>query len=149
MEADMGAANLPDLRMKSTPENTRANKIRKLLEKGYTPPQIAKAMAKRGMGTEKTIRRQAQKLAGQEKGFLFGQLSEVRGMGLTAAPDAMNGLIRRARAGRPDAVKLLFEVTGIHNPKMQHEHSGDISIRLELPRPTPPKAIDSEATEVS
>lgn len=37
---------------------------------------------------------------------------------------------------RTDATKLLFETTGFHNPRVQHEHSGDIKVSLSMPRPT-------------
>jgi hypothetical protein len=45
-------------------------------------------------------------------------------------PQATQALARRAGRGRPDAIKLAYEVTGFHNPKVQHEHSGDISISI-------------------
>jgi len=50
---------------------------------------------------------------------------------------AVAGLNRRAARGRVDAVKLLFESSKFHSPKMQHEHSGEVHIKLDLPRPTP------------
>lgn len=55
-------------------------------------------------------------------------------MGLIPATEA---LTRRAAKGRPDAIKLLYEASGFHNPRVKHEHSGDIKITLEsVPRPT-------------
>jgi len=42
---------------------------------------------------------------------------------------------RAGRTGRTDAVKLLAEMSGFHNPRVQHQHSGEIKIKLELPRP--------------
>jgi hypothetical protein len=42
---------------------------------------------------------------------------------------------RKARAGRVDAIKLLFEASGLHNPRVQHEHSGEVTIKVEMPRP--------------
>jgi hypothetical protein len=126
----------------------RSDKIRRLLDQGYKPRQIAKVMARRGMGKHPAILRQAYQLAGQNKNFQEHQAARAKGIILSDMEGIMSGLLRRARTGRPDAVKLALEMTGVHNPKMQHEHSGDISIRLELPRPTPPKAIDVPDADV-
>jgi hypothetical protein len=47
-------------------------------------------------------------------------------------------LRRRASRGNPTAIRLLFEATGFHNTKVKHEHSGDITVKLEgIPRPEP------------
>jgi hypothetical protein len=32
--------------------------------------------------------------------------------------------------------KLLLEITGYHNPKVRREHSGEIKIKIDMPRPT-------------
>jgi len=48
---------------------------------------------------------------------------------------AGQALGKRAKRGRPDAIKLLYEASGFHNPRVKHEHSGDIKISLEMPRP--------------
>jgi hypothetical protein len=42
----------------------------------------------------------------------------------------------RAKRGRIDAAKLLMESTGFHNPRVKHEHSGDIKLTLNIPRPS-------------
>jgi hypothetical protein len=105
-------------------------------------------MAKRGMGKYRVLLSQAYQLAGRNKTYQELKAAELKGHLLSNVDGIASGLSRRARTGRPDAVKLALEVTGIHNPKMQHEHSGDISIRLELPRPTPPKAIDVPDADV-
>lgn len=48
---------------------------------------------------------------------------------------ASRALVRRASAGRPDAIKLLFEASGFHNPRVRHEHSGEVTIKVDMPRP--------------
>jgi hypothetical protein len=41
---------------------------------------------------------------------------------------------KRAKAtGRQPEVKLAYEASGFHNPRVAHEHSGDITI---IPRPS-------------
>lgn len=43
---------------------------------------------------------------------------------------------KRAKAtGRQPEVKLAYEASGFHNPRVAHEHSGDITIKLDIPRP--------------
>jgi hypothetical protein len=53
-------------------------------------------------------------------------------VGLVPATHALAG---RAARGRPDAIKVLFEASGFHNPRVRHEHSGEIKIKLDMPRP--------------
>lgn len=50
-------------------------------------------------------------------------------------PAMGEALAKRAKRGRVDAIRLALEVTGVHNPRVRHEHSGDISISLKMPRP--------------
>jgi hypothetical protein len=51
------------------------------------------------------------------------------------------------RTGKPDAVKLVFEATGFYSPRVQHEHSGDINIKLQIPRPA--GEIEASAEDVT
>jgi hypothetical protein len=46
---------------------------------------------------------------------------------------------RAVHLGKPDAIKLLMEASGFHNPRVDHKHSGDINIKLTIPRPELPK----------
>lgn len=40
-------------------------------------------------------------------------------------------ILRKARAGRVDAIKLVYEATGYYNPRLvQHEHTGEIQITI-------------------
>jgi hypothetical protein len=151
----IGMAGLPATKDQSTPspreQKTLAQQavVAGLLAQGIRHTEIAKRL---GRGDKEKIRywrKRIRNWAYDSDRFQQMVAREAKGELTLGLGKATQGLIRRAGAGRPDAVKLLFEAQGFHNPKMQHEHSGDISIRLELPRPTPPKAIDSEATEVS
>lgn len=53
-------------------------------------------------------------------------------VGLTPTVAAM---AQRGARGRVDAGKLIMEASGFHNPKVKHEHSGEIKVKLEMPRP--------------
>lgn len=53
-----------------------------------------------------------------------------------AVPKTTQALISVAtKRKRVDAIKLVMEASGFHNPRIQHEHSGDIQITLSMPRP--------------
>jgi hypothetical protein len=65
----------------------------------------------------------------------IGQRAQA--MMVSGLPAASEALMKRASRGRPDAIKLAFEASGFHNPRVKHEHSGDIKISLDMPRPKP------------
>lgn len=62
---------------------------------------------------------------------------------MLGAIPAGKGLAKRA-SRKTDAAKLTFEMTGLHNTKVKHEHSGDIKISLDVPRP---RFVDAEAQD--
>jgi hypothetical protein len=55
---------------------------------------------------------------------------------LVGLKPAVRGLAGRAARGRPDAARVILEASGFHNPRVKHEHSGEIKIKLDIPRPT-------------
>lgn len=56
----------------------------------------------------------------------------------------MDAVVKRAKRGRIDAAKVVFEVTGFHNPRVQHEHSGEIEVKITgLNRPSTVETQDS------
>jgi hypothetical protein len=59
------------------------------------------------------------------------QLTMMIGVG-----PALRALNARANSRNVQAIKLLLEATGVHNPRVRHEHSGEIKIKFEAPRPT-------------
>jgi hypothetical protein len=64
---------------------------------------------------------------------LAARLKLISILGLGAAIKALN---RKAAAGRVDGIKLVFESSGFYNPRVQHEHGGDIKITIRnAPRP--------------
>lgn len=66
---------------------------------------------------------------------------------MAGLPEASAALARRAGRGNVPAIKLVYEATGLHNPRVQHEHSGDITIHMDIPRPTFTQDVDSTAVE--
>jgi hypothetical protein len=107
------------------------------LADGRTPAQLAKELAPhdkakrkrlrakfRYMGTKANIREHAGVIANAE--LTLGVLP------------ATNALVRKAAAGRVDAIKLVFEASGYYNPRTQVEHSGEVQITIKtINRPEP------------
>ena len=54
--------------------------------------------------------------------------------------DVAESLGKVAVSGKYQSQKLLLEATKFHNPKVDHNHSGDIKITVEMPRP--PRRVD-------
>lgn len=61
---------------------------------------------------------------------------EVQVSFMVGLPPAGRALSNRSAARDVRAIKLLLEATGVHNPRIQHEHSGEIRIKFDIPRPT-------------
>jgi hypothetical protein len=114
----------------------RKAKIMSLLDKGYTAEEIALHIAGKRNRYFRHVRGRIQRMASMDEEYQIGIGHQVNGAAIMELPSIMDGVIRRAQRGRVDAAKLIFEMTGLHNPKVQHEHSGDIQITLaSVPRP--------------
>lgn len=105
------------------------------LKQGMTSGEIALQMAPDDEARQKYIRGLARRLLAQHPELQERQHTEVHGILQEGLIPATEALARRAARGRPDAIKLLYEASGFHNPKVKHEHSGDIQINLNMPRP--------------
>jgi hypothetical protein len=113
---------------------------------GMGPADIAKEIVEEGSedwrARRKAIRRKCQLLLRSDKVAIEIASTAKSQMVMDLLP-ATKALGRRAKKGRPDAIKLLFEASGFHNSKVKHEHSGDIAVTLNMPRP--PARVDHEA----
>jgi hypothetical protein len=102
---------------------------------GKRPWQIAKQLAKGDLKKTRSLNKRIRRLMWNDAWMAHA----VEGYKRAAAIDAITtrpALAKRASRGRTDAHKLLLEVSGLHNPRVQHEHSGDIRISLTtVPRP--------------
>ena len=110
-------------------------KVVELLQQGWQPRDLARKLG--GNDSKKTRRLLGRILraAGSSEQYFQDQSAQASGALVAALPEASDALMRRAARGRVDAVKLAFEVTGFHNPKVKHEHSGKIEINLSMGRP--------------
>lgn len=104
------------------------------LSKGLTPPEIARKLAPDNRELRKKIRRKVyymlQKDAVIQKRLRDRAQAEV----LMGMVPAAKGLAKRGTR-RTDAAKLVFEMTGLHSTRVDHKHSGDVKITLDIPRP--------------
>src|SRR5205085_2327011 len=95
-----------------------------LISQGLTPPQIARRLAPDDKKRQKLLRAKLWRMAGRDEKLhkmLAERAQAILIMGLGPAVAALSG--RAGRTGRPDAVKLLMEASGFHNPKVNHDHS--------------------------
>lgn len=145
---------------KKAPPNKRprAEVIRELLAKGWTGSEIARKLAPNDARRRKVIRGQVARVAEADREYQEREAMLARQTLTEGLDGAAQALVKRAHRGRPDAIKLLFEAHGFHNPKVKHEHSGDIEIRLAMPRPAPvdnpalasgpePEVVDADVVE--
>jgi hypothetical protein len=109
--------------------------VTELLADGWTPAKIARKLAPDDEKKRKRLRHRIRRMmyapAVQERVAANAKAESVAYLGAS-----VQALGRKAAAGRVDAMKLLFESTGYHNTKTQHEHTGEIQINIKgLPRP--------------
>lgn len=136
--------------MARTPTKTEPKSLSKgqeallrALERGERPPEIAKRLYPND-------KRKAKKLRSRLWYKLRHDIDLQKAIVERGQANLMLGIIPAtvglsSRAGRKtDAAKYVLEATGVHNPKVKHEHSGEISIKLDIPRP---KFVDATASD--
>jgi len=144
-------ANLPAVREPEAPiQPSRGDEaIVDLLEKGLTPGQIAAKLAPQDKKRRKHLRTKIRRKLARDPLLQQAIYERSHGVLLAGLPAAAAALTRRAVRGNPRAITLLLEATGFHNPRLhKHEHSGEVSVRLAMPRPVdtePP--VDAEVVE--
>lgn len=112
------------------------------LAKGFTAEEIALHIVGKRNRNFRRIRGQVRRVMAEAEEFQRDMGLRGRGVMVEGLEGAAEALVRRAHRGRPDAIKLLFEATGFHNPRVQHEHSGEIEIKMTaIPRPP---AVDED-----
>lgn len=105
------------------------------LADGKTAPQIARRLAKGDRKKAQQIRAKLRRWACQPE-FRQAIFDVANGNMILALPGVTDAALTRAALyGKPDSVKLVWEATGFHNPKVSHEHSGDIQLHINIPRP--------------
>lgn len=128
-------ANLPDRPKQSSVKPARAEKIRRYLHKGYTPQEAAKKTVPKPGRKQRLALRQAYRILATDQTLQQAIAEEAKGILVRGVPVASTAVTKRASRGRVDAAKLVFEASGFYNPRIQHEHSGDIKVTIDIPRP--------------
>lgn len=109
--------------------------IIRLLAKGYTPHEIALHIAKKPGRNYRRLKGQVLRVAAESQEFRADQALASEGAAIMELPAVAEAVVRRAKRGRVDAAKFIFEMTGVYNPKVKHEHTGGVDIRLVMTRP--------------
>jgi hypothetical protein len=130
--------SLPDVPNKSSlskKEIKERHKVGDLLASGVPYTKIAEKMAKGDKQKAKIWRQKIRRWAASDPIIQTYIGDGTKGTIILGLPTASQALVKRASRGRVDAIKLMFEASGFHNPRVQHEHSGDIKVTIDIPRP--------------
>lgn len=122
----------------------RYSAIVKLLRAGWQPREIAERFAPDNPKKARHLIREAQRIAGLDPQVRAYYTQAAAGILVSSIPEAAEGLADRAAGGRPDAAKLLFEATGFHNSRVDHNHTGEVKLTLDMPRPP---AVDADVED--
>lgn len=127
----------PHLPAKQSSESDQVHEaIIACLAKKMTPAQIAKHMYPEDKKARKAMRARIWRMVRSDVNFHTKVAQQAKAQMVVDLLPATEALGKRAKRGRPDAIKLLMEASGFHNPRVKHEHSGDIKVTLDMPRPT-------------
>lgn len=133
---DLEMANLSKSRASSSlPDLTKGQEVLlECFERGETPADIAKRKYPKDAAKRKALRRKLWRTL-QRDSRLQQAVAERGKANLTLGIiPATIGLANRG-GRKTDAARVVLEATGVHNPRVQHEHSGDVNITLNIPRP--------------
>lgn len=111
---------------------------------GQKPADIARKLAKGNKRKAAALRKRVWHLVQQDARLAAKVHHRAHGVATVGLIPAVKGLSERAARGRPDAVKPLMEVTKFHEPRKQVEHSGEVRITMDVPRP---KRVEQEMDE--
>lgn len=125
------------------------------LAAGLSPPEIAKRLAVKNGKTPKQYRALIRKRIERHEHLRLAIGEVAHAEAAIALIPAIRALGRRAGRGNVNAIKLLAEITGFHNPRdSTTTHQGEITINLAgIPRPRQleggpgTEVIDAEVVE--
>lgn len=145
----MAMAGLPVQVDSQTLPQERIEALAEQLAMGYHPRDIARRLHPHNPREMRKARRRIEQAIKSDPRLYANVLDHVRTDIMSGVGPAVRGLIKRAKSGNPQASRLILEIAGVHNPRVKHEHQGDIKIKLEgLPRPKFERAsIDDEIVD--
>lgn len=141
-------ANLPaTLAERSTQPDPWVDKIADLIRHGWTSGEIARKMHPKNPRKQKVLRGRIRRTIALHAELAGQAAMESHGIAIEALPEMTEALVSRAKRGRTDSIKLAYELTKFHNPRITHDHTGEIKIKLEgLTRPE--RTVDSTAASL-
>lgn len=116
------------------------------LRAGHGVGGTARKLARGDKDRARRFRARIRRMLASDPGLQLMIHQAAQARMLEDALPVVDAVGQRAKRGRMDAAKVILEATGIHNPRVQHEHSGDIKISLDLPRP--PAVADHGSAEL-
>lgn len=138
MRYDLAMANLPAITTQNAvpaANEELVDRLGDLIHSGVKPNEIARRLAPNDPDRRKYWRTKIRRLLQSDARLAARLADNAKIEMMTGLGPATVALTRKARAGRVDAIKLLFEASGLHNPRVQHEHSGEVNIKVSIPRP--------------
>lgn len=142
------AGSLVPTEKSSTPAPVDPVKVRvaELIAEGFTTAQIAQKLAPKDKKKRAAWRAKLRRWAMHDEAYQQQLVLAGRAKALQAAVGVIPAVEKRGRRGRTDAAKYLAEVSGFHNPKVKHEHSGGLELKIvNAPRPKKVETVDSTA----
>lgn len=143
-------ANLPAIRSQSSVSDAYAEQIGELISQGQHVRDIARRLHPDDPVARRRTYKRLRRLALTDPRVAQYIADDSRLDLMAGLRPTVNHLLRHARR-RPDAAKLVLEASGFHNPRVQHEHSGEIEVKLTMPRPKhfdqPEQIADAEVVE--
>jgi hypothetical protein len=144
-------ASLPATTTQSTEIHPVKLQVAELIASGMPTSKIALKLAGGDKRKAHNLRRQIRRWVYTDPKFASALASTAKAEAFLQFVQAVPAVGKRAGRGRVDAFKVLGEFTGAHNPKVQHEHSGEINIKISgMPRPQPvadDHVVDAEVVE--
>jgi hypothetical protein len=123
----------------------QAARVRALIDKGWTTHQIASKLSGNEPKKYKVIRAQLRRILATDDRYQVKVGLEAKGALIEGTVDMADAMVRRASKGNVPAAKLAMEMSGFHNPRVDHHHSGKIEIELKGVHRPPPVVDESEA----
>lgn len=134
----MAVANLPATTSQSAPpaaDEALLETLADAIAAGHAPAAIARKLGGDDPAKRKHWRSKIHRYLREDQRLAVALAGRAREQMLVDLVPTTKAMGQRARRGRVDAGKLILEASGFHNPRVKHEHSGDIKITLDMPRP--------------
>lgn len=119
-----------------SPQDQQAIRIASVLATGVDYLTLAKRLGGKDEAARKRWRMRIKRAMKNPHSQMILSDAAQAEMWLNLLP-ITDAVIQRARRGRPDAIRMVWQATGFYNEKVQHEHSGDVAITLKIARPEP------------